>query len=306
MSSNNSKIEWTDKTWNPVTGCTKVSQGCKHCYAERIYERFNGKGSFKNVICHDDRLSQPFKWKKPAMVFVNSMSDLFHEDVPFEFIRKVMGVIHDKQIHTFQILTKRAERMYEFFKWLNNSNLAVNFPNMWLGVSVEDQKSANERIPFLLQVPSAVRFLSCEPLLGPVNLAEIRPEESLHYFNCLSAPILHKGYMPDAQGLVNWVIVGGESGPGARAMHPEWASTIRDQCKKANVPFFFKQWGEYTDGAKGNIPVSKWNMVGNDGSIYKDNQVVPQGLNCTLMTKVGKKAAGREIGGVIHNEFPKQ
>ncbi len=284
----NSKIEWTDKTWNPVTGCTKVSQGCKNCYAEKIYERFNGKGSFKEVVCHEDRLMQPFHWKQPALVFVNSMSDLFHEDVPFEFIRKVLKTIYDKPTHTFQILTKRPERMYDFFKWLNNSNIAVNFPNMWLGVSVEDQKAADERIPLLLLVPAAVRFLSCEPLLGPVDLKKWLPLNLLPGYDFDIDGQAWKGGKLDPDIQLNWVICGGESGNKARPIHPDWAITLRDQCQAADVPFFFKQWGEYypnilTDGTKPSISV--------------DSQ--------TLMARIGKKQAGRLLDGKEYNEFPK-
>jgi protein gp37 len=164
--SQTTKIEWTDKVWNPVTGCDKVSQGCKFCYAETIAQRFWKGRSFSDVQMHEDRLLQPYKFNTGTKVFVNSMSDLFHKDVSFEFIKNVMKVIHDKPTVTFQILTKRPYRMVQFFEWLNNPNLAENFPNLWLGVSVEDQETANERIPYLLQVPVAVRFLSCEPLLG--------------------------------------------------------------------------------------------------------------------------------------------
>lgn len=254
----NSKIEWTDKTWNPVTGCTKVSQGCKHCYAERLYERFHGKGSFKNVTCHQDRLSQPLKWRKPAMVFVNSMSDLFHEDVPFDFIVEVFHIMSKCPQHTFQVLTKRADRMMEFMcEWIPNpyGTPFEPLPNVWFGVSVEDQKAANERIPFLKQVPAVVRFLSCEPLLGPLLLN--MDLENLH-----------------------WVIVGGESGHGARPMHPDWVRSIRYQCIAAGVPFFFKQWGEYSPS-----------LVAANGDVE--------------YFKVGKKKAGRLLDGVLHDAFPK-
>lgn len=311
----NSKIEWTDKTWNPVTGCTKVSQGCKHCYAERIYERFNGKGSFKNVICHEDRLSQPLKWRKPAMVFVNSMSDLFHEDVPFEFIIEIFAIMWIAKDHTFQILTKRAERMYEVLnseQFQNEIGGAVNrmfdkyirkleqplyfdnevlneFPlkNVWLGVSVEDQKAAEERIPFLLRVPATTKFLSCEPLLGPVDLTDVGVDGCM--CNVLSGvcdpvPVLSEGES------INWVIAGGESGIGARPMHPDWVRSLRDQCKSADVPFFFKQWGEYWPGEKGRL-------YRNKTLDYTDGQ---------QMVKVGKKNAGRLLDGVLYNEFPKQ
>lgn len=272
---NTSKIEWTDKTWNPVTGCTKISQGCKHCYAETFYERFHGKGSFRNVTCHEDRLRIPFAWKKPSMVFVNSMSDLFHEDVPFSFIKSVLHTIYHAPMHTFQILTKRPERMVQFFKWLDNSDLSANFPNMWLGVSVEDQGAADERIPLLLQVPAAVRFLSCEPLLGPINFAKV--------------PVGKAGFDYTMGDTIHWVIVGGESGHGARPMHPKWARSLRDQCAAAAVPFFFKQWGEY-------VSVSEVAGPGKHHSF-------PDGAT---VRRTGKRAAGRTLDGQTHNAFPSQ
>ena len=210
--SGQSKIEWTDATWNPVTGCTKVSPGCKHCYAERITKRWGG--DFSKVTLHPDRLDAPLHWRKPRMVFVNSMSDLFHEDVPDYFIDDVFDVCAVAANHTFQILTKRPERMMRYCQDDDRSILH----NVWLGVSVEDQQRADERIPHLLQTPAAVRFLSVEPMLGPV---------------ALSAWL----------GSIDWVICGGESGPGARPMDQGWARILRDQCVHAGVPFFFKQWG---------------------------------------------------------------
>lgn len=270
MSSAKSKIEWTDKTWNPVTGCTKVSQGCKNCYAERIYERFNGKGSFKNVICHDDRLMDPTRWRKPSMVFVNSMSDLFHEDVPFKFIYEVFLIMQKAHWHTFQILTKRADRMVQFYK--EYAQIIDALPNVWVGVSVEDQKTADERIPLLLQVPTAVRFLSCEPLLGPINL------------KLFEGPVLSWKLqrLEKRQGVskgIDWVICGGESGPGSRPMHPDWARSLRDQCKAAGVSFFFKQWGEYSPG-----------LVAGNGDVQ--------------YFRIGKKKAGRLLDGQLHDAFP--
>jgi protein gp37 len=271
-----SKIEWTDKTWNPVTGCTKVSQGCKNCYAERMYERFNGHGSFKNVTCHQDRLTQPMKWKKPSMIFVNSMSDLFHEDVPFIFIDAVFSVMSDIDHHIYQVLTKRPQRMVEFFKW-KRDEFGVPWqpkPNVWLGVSVEDQKAADERIPLLLQVPAAVRFLSCEPLLGPVRLTQIDADAAGHKEYCTINALTgrHTDMARPCEDVpsIHWVICGGESGPGARPMNPDWAQSLRDQCASAEVPFFFKQWGAW--------------------SPYGD--------------RVGKKKAGRILDGSTYDQFP--
>lgn len=210
-----SAIEWTESTWNPVTGCTKISAGCKHCYAERMAKRLHAMGqpNYRNgfkTTCHPDVLGMPLKWKKPQMIFVNSMSDLFHKDVPAAFIDELFFTMNETPWHTYQVLTKRAGRLAQLasrFKWS---------PNVWMGVTVENAAHV-DRIDHLREVPAAVRFLSLEPLLGPL------PNLNLDG--------------------INWVIVGGESGPGARPMDPEWVTDLRDQCLKADVPFFFKQWG---------------------------------------------------------------
>jgi len=210
-----SNIEWTEMTWNPVTGCTKVSQGCKHCYAERMAKRLQAMtvprylDGFK-VSLHEDLIDLPRKWRRPRIVFVNSMSDLFQETVSIDFIRRIFNTMADCPQHTFQVLTKRSERLLALADTLTWP------PNVWMGVSVENE-CVLHRIHDLVQVPAAVRFLSCEPLLGPLY------------------PLPLKG--------IHWVIVGGESGPGARPMQPEWATSILDQCRASGVPFFFKQWG---------------------------------------------------------------
>lgn len=211
----NSGIEWTDATWNPVRGCTKVSPGCKHCYAETFAERWRGTPGHPYEQGFDLRLvpeslNLPLRWKRPRTIFVNSMSDLFHEDVPDTYIGEVFAVMEAAGHHRFQVLTKRADRLAE---------LAVLLPwptNVWMGVSIESADYV-DRIDRLREVPATVRFLSIEPLLGPLPNLSLRG--------------------------IHWVIVGGESGPGARAMDPGWASDIRDQCLVAGVPFFFKQWG---------------------------------------------------------------
>ncbi len=210
-----SSIEWTESTWNPLTGCTKVSPGCKHCYAERMAKRLHAMGQpnyangFKLTL-HPQALEIPLGWKKPQMIFVNSMSDLFHKDVPADFIQQVFDVMRRADWHTFQVLTKRAERLLEI-------DPQIEWPsNVWMGVSVENQ-DYQYRIDLLRQTHARIKFLSLEPLLGPL------PRLNL------------KG--------INWVIVGGESGPGARPVLEEWVIDIRDQCKARRVPFFFKQWG---------------------------------------------------------------
>ena len=211
----NSNIEWTNMTWNPVTGCTKVSQGCKHCYASRMAKRLQamGAGRYRNgfkLTIHEDLVELPKKWREPKLVFVNSMSDLFHEKVPVEFIQRVFQTMAECEQHIFQVLTKRSARLREIasrFDWP---------PNVWMGVSVEDERVLR-RIDDLRATPARVRFLSLEPLIGPLpNL--------------------------DFDG-IDWVIVGGESGPKARPMNPMWVRDIRRQCKVARTAFFFKQWG---------------------------------------------------------------
>lgn len=230
--SDKSKIEWTDATWNPVTGCTKVSEGCRHCYALTFAERWRGTPGhyFENgfdVQLRPNKLDEPMRWKRPRKIFVNSMSDLFHKDIPDDYIRQVFDVMAQTPQHTYQVLTKRPERMMEFVNGYNPENLAPHpLPNVWLGTSVENQKAADERIPFLLETPAAVKFLSCEPLLGPLDFRKV------------------PGFNRRDLNLSNWwIIVGGESGNGARPMEADWARSIRDQCKIAGVPFFFKQWG---------------------------------------------------------------
>jgi protein gp37 len=210
-----SSIEWTEMTWNPTTGCNKVSAGCKFCYAEIMSKRLQAMGVEKykdnfEVRTHDDALNTPYTWKKSKVVFVNSMSDLFHEDIPLDFIIKVFKVMNDNPQHVFQVLTKRAERLLELdseLKWTHN---------IWMGVSVENDKTRN-RIDFLRETNSRVKFLSLEPLIGPLKKLNLDK--------------------------IDWVIVGGESGHKPRLMNPDWVIDIQEQCEKAEVAFFFKQWG---------------------------------------------------------------
>jgi protein gp37 len=259
---NKTDISWASYVWNPVTGCTKVSQGCAHCYAEGIAKRFWGERKFTDVICHEDRLDQPLHIKKAGRVFVNSMSDLFHKDVPDEFINQVFAYMRAAEKHTFIILTKRPERMKEYLQAPNRSQeiqkyfTAMRFSgyiptpdsidyvplkdypldNVWLGVSVEDQKTADERIPLLLQTPAAKRFVSYEPALEKVSLS----------YPLNGCPV------PEGDGTreqdwvqtcppLDWVIMGCESGPNRRPMDIDWARSMRDQCQAAKVPFFLKQ-----------------------------------------------------------------
>ena len=211
----NSPIEWTEATWNPTTGCTKISEGCRHCYAEKMAKRLEAMGQpryingFK-VTIHDDLIELPLRWRNPKRIFVDSMSDIFHKDVPDEFIQRVFETMNRASHHTFQVLTKRPERVRTIAHKLTWTE------NIWMGTSVEDMRVA-KRVDHLRQVPASVRFLSCEPLLGSLLRLDLT---SIH-----------------------WVIAGGESGPGARPMKSEWALELRDKCAEQGIPYFFKQWG---------------------------------------------------------------
>lgn len=331
-------IEWTESTWNPVTGCSKVSQGCRHCYAERDWRRLQHLPSyagraFTNVATHGERLEQPLRWRRPRRIFVNSMSDLFHADVPDEFIDKVFAVMALAKQHTFQILTKRPDRMRaylshgareelvgieaEALSGLDRHTASMSqrwpfpLPNVWLGVSVEDQATADERIPTLLQTPAAVRWISAEPLLGPVDLTEIKvPSEhdKLNHsgfypsrFNAMTTEYDDKHYHQPAAA-IDWVVVGGESGPKARPMHPEWARSLRDQCAAAGVPFLFKQWGEYAP--------MYWTPCGVHSIDCQPSPPIEVAAGRWIgpceerMFRVGKKAAGRLLDGALHDAFP--
>ncbi|MDA8151514.1 MAG: phage Gp37/Gp68 family protein [Acidithiobacillus sp.] len=247
-------IAWTNATWNPVTGCTKVSQGCKHCYAEREWGRLsaNPKATtyygreFTDIQCHPDRLTEgPIRWRKPRMIFVNSMSDLFHEKVPFEFIDEVFEVINCSPMHTFQILTKRPERMLEYFQRSEIAWAVDDGPldNVWLGVSVEDQVTADERIPLLLQTPAAVRWVSAEPLLNKIDLTHLELDP-FNYYNALTGDtiMLDRTIIP-MENTLSWVVAGGESGNAARALDARFLYALVSQCKDAGTPIFVKQLG---------------------------------------------------------------
>lgn len=301
------KIEWADRVWNPVTGCTKVSEGCRNCYAERIAKRFWGERPFSQVQCHKDRLDDPLHWRKPRRVFVDSMSDLFHPDVPDEFIFRVFKIMEMKKHHTFIILTKRPDRMKSLCKpfWREDGKLITypcgmgvggyTLPNVWLGVSVENQKTADERIPLLLQTPAAVRFVSIEPMLGPVNLNWWLEKcsacgEPVSLDSRWRYPIGHVETIPDPQ--IDWVICGGETGPGARPMHPDWARSVRDQCQAAGVPFFFKGFGQWRPSKYPLFPVENKDPDG--GCTFEDG---------TQVIRL-KSKAGRLLDGQEWNEFP--
>ncbi len=222
---NQTTIEWTEVTWNPTTGCSKVSEGCLNCYAERMSMRLKAMGVLKyrngfDLTTHEDVLNDPLLWRKPKMIFVNSMSDLFHEDLPPEFLKRVFDVMNKCPQHVFQLLTKRSDILRQYAPLLNWTS------NIWMGVTVENLK-VQYRINDLIHVPSAVKFLSLEPLLTSL------PDLNLNG--------------------IDWVIVGGESGPGARPMKAEWVYDIKTQCEASSTPFFFKQWGGVNKKAKGNM-----------------------------------------------------
>lgn len=223
-----SKIEWTDATWNPVRGCSKISPGCKHCYAERFAERFRGVNGHPFEQGFDlrlipEKLTEPLRWSSPKMIFVNSMSDLFHKTIPQSYIAKVASVMSSADWHTYQVLTKRSGRLRELL--CGQLHDVATAAHIWWGVSVEDRKYGLPRIADLQASPARVRFLSIEPLLEDLGSLQLEG--------------------------INWVIVGGESGPGARPMREEWVISIREQCREAGIPFFFKQWGGVRKKTKG-------------------------------------------------------
>lgn len=325
------KIEWADKAWNPVTGCTKISPGCKNCYAERMSKRLKGRNGYPaddpfRVTVHPDRLGIPLKWKKPRRVFVNSMGDLFHKDVPFWFIDSLMRKVLIQKQHDFLILTKRPYAMKNYFlslfqdgefvfrrstngeEFLIGQAEEIPIKNVWLGVTAEDQAQADNRIPVLLKIPAAVLFVSVEPMLSMVNIpaicsgcgkkgetATIQQKEAGHV-EC-----------PDCwdtkQKTIDWVICGGESGPGARCLHPEFVKSLRDQCIGANVPFFFKSWGDWAPFSvdlekKVN---TKQRLVGDQ---FRQEGPCALAKNPVTMYKVGKKRSGNLLEYKTWEQFP--
>ncbi len=392
--SQNSKIEWTDRTWNPVVGCRACSPGCAHCYAETMSNRLaamakkdiaDGKdpgrkrgylnviqdGGWRgNVQTVPEALGDPLKWRSPQKVFVNSMSDLFYGDdadrraceskgipfepVPFEFIDQVFAVMALTPRHTYQILTKRTGRMAEYTSdptmpgriyrlindWLDDGEggflgkyydeahnvtgwrtegdptepeWILPLPNVWLGTSVENQAMADKRIPELLQVPAAVRFLSCEPLLGLVDLSQyLRARQCSQCgqeWDAAACGPTHAALKNDPG--IHWAIVGGESGPGARPMHPDWARSIRNQCVAAGVPFFFKQWGEWAPGENAENPSTRteqtatwfddrWQL----GTLTPKQSEELHYEDQPALFRLGKKSAGRLLDGRTWAELP--
>lgn len=362
------KIEWVvnpdgsqGKSWNPVTGCTKISPGCKHCYAERMSKRLAGRCGYPadepfKVTYHHNRLEEPLRWRKPQNVFAVSMGDLFHEDVPDEYINQVFAVMALCPQHTFRVLTKRPKRMCQYMA--DNNYIELNgvnigqfppLPNVWLGVTAENQEQADKRIPLLLQTPAAVRFVSVEPMLGPVDLGGLSwvsfpyPVRGDWPFHATAAAAgIHRAHV-NSHGAVSacvgdkllgikpaemdwcrkldWVICGGETGPGARPMHPDWVRSLRDQCQNAGVPFFFKSWGNWK-------PISEMTVEETDALYYPAPERDPEAARrCKVATRaiqydgeagfwlvdghcgysvfnVGKKAAGARLDGREYREMP--
>lgn len=325
------KIEWADATWNPITGCSVISPGCTNCYAMRLAGTrmkhhpsragltvnsqagpvWNGQ-----VRLNEKWLLQPLEWSRPRLIFVCAHADLFHESVPSDWIDRVFAVMALAPQHTFQVLTKRSKRMHEYLSlWsrpvaiadamsraanaaaaagifkaraqaiaagVNSAPVPIPMlplPNVWLGVSAEDQKRADERIPDLLATPAAVRWVSAEPLLGPLDLRRMRPDGINYTLDALTGRGEHLLGMNGKTSPLDWVVAGGESGKPARPMHPDWARSLRDQCKAAGVAFHFKQWGEWTP----------FGMI--DQPAYHP-------------VRVGKARAGRMLDGVTHDEYP--
>lgn len=311
-------IEWATKVWNPVAGCTRVSEGCRNCYAFELHNRRhkafqNGAKlpkqyakPFNEIQLFPDRLHEPLQWKKPQRIFVNSMSDLFHDDVPDWFLDEVFTTMAKAKQHTFMVLTKRPERMKRYMDSCQRGadEIGGKFPwdNVWLGVSVENQKAADERIPLLLQTPAAIRFLSCEPLLGPVDLK--LSDSALYHMSNYWPPLSEYTRVGE---LINWVIVGGESGPNARPIHPDWVRSLRDQCVNAGVSFFFKQWGEWAEATPNNIDFAKQNYFLNvDGQNFTDLTTDKHLPETAHMVMIGKKKAGRLLDRRTWDEFPGQ
>lgn len=350
----NTKIEWTDATWNPITGCSVTSPGCKHCYAmqlagTRLKHHESRAGLTQDtsagpvwtgeVRFNSQWLDQPLHWKAPKMIFVCAHADLFHESVPDEWIDKIFAVMALSKRHIFQVLTKRAKRMREYFSALTRDRieeaaremgytfrhcgiffLDFPLPNVWIGVSVEDQKRADERIPELMATPAAVRWVSAEPLLGAVDLKPWVYDRETEIRRAMNGPAAcNRDQAEDSiRKPLDWVVVGGESGRKARPMHPHWARELRDQCAAAGVPFLFKQWGAWSPralicGAGHDFQTidpqcKRWPDVIRLGEHGRDTRITE---NCTpdsgqevYVQRVGKKSAGRLLDGVLHDGYP--
>lgn len=284
-------IEWASDSWNPVTGCTEISPGCAHCYARRMARRLGGRCGYPeypnefSVTLHPEKLSEPARWKKPREIFVCSMSDLFHKDVPDDYIAQVFEVMKQNPRHTFMVLTKRAKRMYEF---INAHPEYQYLPNVIGMVTVENQDCANERIPYLTLSQFVTRGLSCEPLLGPIDLTKWLLPVDIHESHGILV----------LDSLLDWIVAGGETGmPASRPMHPLWAQLLRDQCVESGAKFFFKSWGMSLALSQATPEQQK---LFTPTRTYKIDSVEGE----ITMALVGKPAAGRLLDGREWNEFP--
>ena len=310
------RIEWTDATWNVINGCSVVSPGCTNCYAMRLAGTRLRHHPSRQDLTKDSKagpvwtggvslfepwLDQPLRWKRPRRIFVCAHGDLFYEAVPDEWIRQVFAIMETAGWHIFQVLTKRPARAREWL--IRNYGHGGALPNVWLGVSVEDQKRADERIHELRMAPAAVRWISAEPLLGPINLTRLDATQTLAS-DCLRGIRV----MPDRDrepidgdkplAPIDWVVVGGESGPGARPMHPTWARALRHQCQAAGVPFLFKQWGDWSPEPPKNRPgFGEWLDEDLESGLARR-------VGDAVMWRIGKKAAGRTLDGRTHDAYP--
>ena len=326
---NTTSISWTEKTWNPMSGCTPISEGCANCYAKRMAQRLRGRCGYPadepfRVTLHEDKLNEPLKMRKPARIFVCSMGDLFHEDVPNSFLDQVFDIIERCDIekpgkHTFMVLTKRIERAADFLaeryeNYCIGERTEVPYratmfycrtraqevpSNLWVGVTAENQARADERIPVLLEVPAAVRFVSVEPMLGLVDLSCYL---SWQYHVNLPEEERPRAMAEHWAGMhrltkLDWVICGGETGPGARPMHPDWVRGLRDQCQAAGVPFHFKSWGEW--GPECTATACRCQGITDNGSIREHGD-----KHSVTLFRVGPKAAGRLLDSKEWDEYP--
>ncbi|MES2753818.1 MAG: phage Gp37/Gp68 family protein [Pseudomonadota bacterium] len=342
-----SSIEWTDATWNIVTGCTLVDEGCRHCYAARLaatrlknipsrqgLARLNASGDAKftgEVRFNEKWLDQPLRWQRPRRIFVCAHGDLFHENVPDAWIDRVFAVMSLARRHTFQVLTKRPDRMRAYLSardtgqatdpivqaafasgLRHGSGGSATWPlrNVWIGTSVSDQASADARIPDLLATPAAVRFISAEPLLGPVDLMHVPHHRIAPNITIAQNATTGRNGLGDNGPRLDWVIVGGESGPKARPMHPDWARSLRDQCQAAGVAFLFKQWGEWTAVLDRDRDDPDWRS--DYTTLRAENKAIVNlaggmgfhGERVHVVEKVGKSRAGRQMDGREWNDMP--
>ncbi|KKM14005.1 hypothetical protein LCGC14_1710490 [marine sediment metagenome] len=295
-----SKIEWTEETWNPIIGCSKVSPGCDHCYAERMANRLahidatkphygiavkDGKWTGKTLLGPDSVLEKPLHWKKPRTIFICSMGDMFHESVPVHWIFKVFPITQKCPQHTFFILTKRPEIMQKYF---NYTGIRYPYLNVWLAVTAENQEQADKRIPILLGIPAVKRFVSVEPMLSLMDISKYLKVVNESGFQDYGGPFAGRDKL-------DWVICGGESGSGARPMNINWVRSLRDQCIEGGTPFFFKQWGEWHPN---------WHEMAEFDIDYSQRHISMNFDDGMSMIRVGKKKAGRKLDRQIWDQRP--